>query len=154
MTMLKEEVADLPPHIQKKVKEKQLQEGAKEGARATRDLHAAATSLGHARKVYENAILARSQLHQNWRNFLSDAVRLWQDYAAQFTRDQQERRLQEQIALTKETFFQARQNSAKAHEAAGAVQEINSDEELGEVTAVPSSSAQTITQIGWTWGCS
>ena len=145
-TMLKEDVAELPPHIQKKVKEKQLQEGAKEGARATRDLHAAATSLGHARNAYENAILARSQLHQNWKKFLSDAVqvRLWQDYAAQLT--QQERRLQEQIALTKETFFLARQNSAKAHDAAGAVQEINSDEEFGDVPAAPSSSAQTITE--------
>ena len=143
MTMLRQDVAELPPHIQKAVKETALKEGVKEGARATRDLHTAAKNLGHTRKAYENAILARSQLHSNWRQFLSDAVRLWQDYAVQFTA--QEKKLQEQVAITKEAFLQAKEISAKAHDAAGEVQEI-SDEDPGEGTSVPSAAAVKITE--------
>ena len=144
MTMLKQDVAELPPHIQKMVKETALKDGAKVGARATRDLQAAAKHLGDARKAYENAILARSQLHSNWRQFLSDAIRLWQDYSTQFTA--QEKKLQEQVALTKENFLQAKEISAKAHDAAGEVQEIHSDEDPGEGQSAPSAAAIKITE--------
>jgi hypothetical protein len=81
MTMLRQDVAELPPHIQKAVKESTLKEGVKDGAKASKDLQAAAKNLGSARKAYEASILARSQLHSNWKKFLSDAVSLWQDYA-------------------------------------------------------------------------
>lgn len=144
MTMLKQDVAELPPHIQKAVKETALKDGAKVGARATRDLQTAAKHLGDARKAYENAILARSQLHSNWRQFLSDAIRLWQDYSTQFTA--QEKKLQEQVALTKENFLQAKEISAKAHDAAGEVQEIHSDEDPGEGQSAPSAAAIKITE--------
>ena len=103
--------------IQKAVKETALKEGAKEGARAIEDLEKAGKNLGHARKAFEHAILARSQLHTNWKQFLSDAVRLWQDYAAQLT--EQERKLQEQVTMTREAFQAAKQLSAKAHQVAG-----------------------------------
>ena len=143
MTLLKQEVAELPPHIQKAVKNSALKEGVKDGARATRDLHAAATHLGHMRKAYENAIFARSQLHSNWRKFLSDAVKLWQDYAVQFAA--QEKKLTEQISTTKTAFLEAKDTSAKAQTAAGEVQEI-SDEELGEVTSSTAGAAAKITE--------
>lgn len=143
MTLLKQDVAELPPHIQKAVKESALKEGVKDGARATKDLHAAAKHLGNARKAYENAILARSQLHSNWRQFLSDAIKLWQDYSTQFTN--QEQKLQEQVAATKEAFVQAKEASAKAHDAAGEIQEI-SDEELGEGSSLTSAAASKITE--------
>ena len=139
-TMLKQDVDELPPHIQKKVKESSIKQDAKDGAKATRNLHAAATQLGHKRKAYEQAILARSQLHANWKRFLSDAVKLWQDYAVQFSA--QEKKLTEQVKITKDDFIAAKEESARAHETAGAVQEI-SDEELGEIAN--SSSAQKIT---------
>lgn len=144
MTVLKQDVAELPPHIQKMVKETALKDGVKVGARATRDLQTAAKHLGDARKAYENAILARSQLHSNWRQFLSDAIRLWQDYSTQFTA--QEQKLQEQVAMTKENFLQAKEVSAKAHDAAGEVQEIHSDEDPGEGQSVPSAAATKITE--------
>ena len=130
--------------IQKAVKETALKEGAKEGARAIEDLEKAGKNLGHARKAFEHAILARSQLHTNWKQFLSDAVRLWQDYAAQLT--EQERKLQEQVTMTREAFEAAKQLSAKAHQVAGAVQEIHSDEEFGEVSNAPSASAAQIAE--------
>lgn len=142
MTMLKQDVAELPPHIQKMVKESAMKEGVKDGATATRNLHAAATHLGHMRKAYEEALLARAQLHNNWKKFLSDAVQLWQEYAAQFA--SQEKKLTEQIAASKEAFMEAKASSAKAQELAGEVQEI-SDEEIGEITSVASGSAQKIT---------
>ena len=144
MTMLRQDVAELPLHIQKAVKESTLKEGVKDGAKATKDLQAAAKQLGSARKAYEASILARSQLHSNWKKFLSDAVSLWQDYATQFTA--QERKLQDQVAAAKETFLLAKEASAKAHEAAGAVQEIHSDEEFGDVPNVPSAAAARITE--------
>ena len=143
MTLLKKDVADLPPHIQEAVKNSALKEGVKDGAKATRDLHAAATHLGHMRKAYENAIFARSQLHSNWRKFLSDAVKLWQDYAVQFTA--QEQKLTEQISMTKAAFMEAKEASAKAQVAAGEVQDI-SDEELGEATSTTAGAAAKITE--------
>ena len=79
--MLQQDVADLPPRIQSAVKESTIKNASKDGARATRDLHAAATHLGQKRKAYENAILAHSQLHSKWKRFLSDAVKLWQDFS-------------------------------------------------------------------------
>ncbi|CAL1154087.1 unnamed protein product, partial [Cladocopium goreaui] len=89
MTMLKQDVAVLPPHIQKAVKESAIKE-----------------------------------------------------YAAQFAA--QEQKLAEQITTTKEAFLEAKVSSAKAHEAAGQVQEI-SDEEFGDLTTSTSGSAQKIT---------
>ena len=145
MTLLRQDVADLPPHIQKVVKETAMKDGVKEGAKAIKDLEKAGKNLGHARKAFEQAIMARSQLHKNWRQFLSDAVlRLWQDYAVQFT--EQERKLQEQVMTTREAFHAAKHISAKAHQIAGTVQEIHSDEEFGEITTAPSASAVQITE--------
>lgn len=144
MTMLRQDVAELPPHIQKRVKESALKDGVKDGVKATKDLQAAAKNLGQARKAYEASILARSQLHTNWKKFLSDAVSLWQDYATQFA--EQERKLQDQVAAAKETFMIAKETSAKAHEAAGAVQEIPSDEEFGDAPSAPSNAALKITE--------
>ena len=121
-----------------------MKDGVKEGAKAIKELEKAGKNLGHARKAFEQAILARSQLHKNWRQFLTDAVRLWQDYAAQFT--EQERKLQEQVMTTREAFHAAKQLSAEAHQIAGTVQEIHSDEEFGEIATVPSASAVQITE--------
>ena len=123
LELLQKDVADLPLHIQKAVKETTI----KDTASAQKDLQKAAKNLRAARETYENAILARSQLYTNWKKFLSDAVQLWQDYAQQFT--DQEQKLQEQVARAKEAFAMAKQISARAHETAGAVQEIHSDEE-------------------------
>lgn len=64
------------------------------------------------------------------------AKRGQEDYSTQFAT--QEKKLQDQVASTKDAFLQAKQVSAKAHDAAGEVQEITSDEELGEVPAAPS----------------
>ena len=124
-----------------------MKEAVKEGAKATRDLEVAAKHLGQARKDYENAILARSQLHSNWRHFLSDAVKLWQDYATQFTT--QEKQLQDRVTATKDAFIQAKGVSSKAHDAAGKVQEIDSEEDIDNIETTnqtTSTAAQKITE--------
>ena len=144
MALLKKDVADLPPHIQKAVKDSAAKHSAIDAAQAQKNLQKAAKQLGLARKAYEDAMTARSQLYANWKKFLSDAVRLWEDYAKQFA--DQETKLQERVATAKETFLQAKSTSEQAHHAAGAVQEIDSDEELGEASAAPSQAAQKITE--------
>ena len=137
LELLRKDVAELPLHIQKAVKETVV----KDSAAAQKDLQKAARNLGTARENYENALLARSQLYANWKQFITDAVQLWQDYAKQFT--DQEKKLQEQVASAKEAFALAKQISASAHETAGAVQEIHSDEEeFGDT----SNSAKRITE--------
>jgi hypothetical protein len=52
----------------------------KEGARATKDLHSAVKQLGIARAEVEEAIQARINLIASWKNFLTEAVKTWQDY--------------------------------------------------------------------------
>ena len=141
-TNVRADFARAPVHAEARRGRTAMKEGVKDGATATRNLHAAATHLGHMRKAYEDSLMARAQLHNNWKNFLSDAVKLWQEYAAQFAA--QEKKLSEQISTSKEAFLEAKVSSAKAHETAGEVQEI-SDEEIGEITTAASGSAQKIT---------
>ena len=80
----------------------------KYGQQASTDLHAAVTALDTARNNYDEAVLARSQHHAMWKKVLSDAVQLWQTYAAQFV--DQERKLQEQVSLHKESLIAAKQD--------------------------------------------
>jgi len=140
MSMMRGRQAELPEDMQKKV-QKVL---TKYGQQASTDLHAAVTALDTARNNYDEAVLARSQHHAMWKKFLSDAVQLWQTYAAQFV--DQERKLQEQVSLHKESLIAAKQDLEKSKVAklgAGDVQHIASDEEAEDQDANTSSHAAT-----------
>lgn len=118
--------SELPEDMQKKV-QKVL---TKYGQQTSTDLHAAVTALDNARHNYDQAVLARSQHHAMWKKFLSDAVQLWQTYAAQFM--EQEKKLQHEVNVHKETLISAKkdlENSKMAKLDSGDVQNITSDEE-------------------------
>jgi len=126
MSMMRGRQSELPEDMQKKV-QKVL---TKYGQQTSTDLHAAVTALDNARHNYDQAVLARSQHHAMWKKFLSDAVQLWQTYAAQFM--EQEKKLQHEVNVHKETLISAKkdlENSKMAKLDSGDVQNITSDEE-------------------------
>ena len=101
--------ADMRHQMQKMAK--------KEGARATKDLHSAVKQLGIARAEVEEAIQARINLIASWKNFLSEAVKTWQDYTVLF--QTQERGLQARIQEAQENFAQAKIQAAESQAVAG-----------------------------------
>eukprot|EP00435_Cladocopium_sp_Y103_P008066 s1027_g2.t1 len=120
--------ADLPPDMQKRVKDFSRIEGAK----LTKDLQEAATILGEARTELEEALAARAQHIGTWKLFLAEAVKNWTEYGNLF--DAHERSLQARIAQAKIQFQEARDCVEESKVAAGAVttrvQEISDDEDL------------------------
>ena len=101
--------ADMRHQMQKMAK--------KEGARATKDLHSAVKQLGIARAEVEEAIQARINLIASWKNFLSEAVKTWQDYTVLF--QTQERGLQARIQEAQENFTQAKIQAEESQAVAG-----------------------------------
>ena len=101
--------ADMRHQMQKMAK--------KEGAKATKDLHSAVKQLGIARAEVEEAIQARINLIASWKNFLTEAVKTWQDYTVLF--QTQERGLQARIQEAQESFAQAKVQAAESQAVAG-----------------------------------
>ena len=89
----------------------------KEGARATKDLHTAVKQLGIARAEVEEAIQARINLIASWKNFLTEAVKTWQDFTVLF--QTRERGLQTRIQEAQENFAQAKVQAAESQAVAG-----------------------------------
>lgn len=111
----------------------QLQKMAKkEGARATKDLHSAVKQLGIARAEVEEAIQARINLIASWKNFLSVAVKTWQDYTVLF--QTQEKGLQARIQEAQDNFAQAKIQAAESQAVAGklTIEIKDEDEDLTE----------------------
>lgn len=104
----------------------------KEGAKATKDLHSAVKQLGIARSEVEEAIQARINLIASWKNFLSEAVKTWQDYTVLF--QTQERGLQARIQEAQENFAQAKIQAAESQAVAGklTIEIKDEDEDLVE----------------------
>ena len=80
MNYLKKRGPDLPQDVSQKVQEFTK----KDGAQAKKDLQVAARELGQAKDELEAAIQARVNLVASWKNFLTDAVKTWQEYAQLF----------------------------------------------------------------------
>lgn len=104
----------------------------KEGARATKDLHSAVKQLGIARAEVEEAIQARINLIASWKNFLSVAVKTWQDYTVLF--QTQEKGLQARIQEAQDNFAQAKIQAAESQAVAGklTIEIKDEDEDLTE----------------------
>ena len=123
----------------------QMQKMAKkEGARATKDLHSAVKQLGIARAEVEEAIQARINLIASWKNFLTEAVKTWQDYTVLF--QTQERGLQARIQEAQESFAQAKIQAAESQAVAGklTIEIKDEDEDLEEGQASTDLSAGKI----------
>eukprot|EP00435_Cladocopium_sp_Y103_P036473 s3265_g9.t1 len=113
-------VADMRQKMQKITK--------KEGARATKDFHSAVRSHGFARSELEEALQARSNLISEWRAFIQNAVRTWQEYAGLF--QQQEINLQKRIQEAQEKFDTAKRQVDESRIEAGKITiEIKDDDE-------------------------
>ena len=99
---------------------------------------------GHCPQQLRRGCACQESTSCDVEKFLSDAVQLWQTYAAQFV--DQERKLQEQVSLHKESLIAAKQDLEKSKVAklgAGDVQHIASDEEAEDQDANTSSNAAT-----------
>lgn len=116
----------------------------KYGKQSTKDLHAAVTALDRSREDYDSAVLARSQHHASWKKFLADAVQLWQSYADQFV--EQEKKLQEQVATTRENFLCAKADLENAKLDAGEVLNT-SDEEVMDRDSAANAGTSTASKL-------
>lgn len=103
----------LPPELQNMVNDAAI----KEGQQQTKQLHAVVTAHGKARKELQQAQLARYNLHNAWRGFLSQAVTQWQGYSAQFL--EQEKQMNERVNAAMEALESAKESLAKAKSTAG-----------------------------------
>ena len=123
MNYLKKRGPDLPQDVSQKVQEFTK----KDGAQAKKDLQVAARELGQAKDELEAAIQARVNLVASWKNFLTDAVKTWQEYAQLF--QSQEKDHQDRITSAKEIFVMAKTNVDEAKTVMGDVVEINDKDE-------------------------
>ena len=143
MNYLKKRGPDLPQDVTQKVQEL----SKKDGAQAKKDLQVAAKELGQAKDELEAAIQARVNVVASWKNFLTDAVETWQEYAALF--QSQEKDHQDRISAAKEIFTPAKVNVDEANEIAGDVIEIKDEEEdfQGPANLVTSDKIKESTQL-------
>ena len=113
MAALKKHSDTLPAELQTMVNEAAI----KEGQQQTKQLHAVVAAHGRARKELQQAQLARFNLHNAWRGFLSQAVTQWQGYSAQFL--DQEKQMNARVTTAMEALEQAKESLAKAKSTAG-----------------------------------
>ena len=105
---------DLPADVQALMTEVQLRDGQNE----RKQLHAAVTQHGKAKKEIQEAQQARHLMHSAWRNFLSQSVEQWEKYTSQFI--EQEKVLTERVKAAHENLAIAKANLTNCKVAVGA----------------------------------
>lgn len=113
MSMLKKHNESLPAELQAMVNDVAMKDGQSE----TKQMHSAVAAHGRAKKEFQQAQLARFNLHAAWRGFLSQAVAQWQTYSDQFVA--QEKQMTERVSAALEALEQAKLNLATMKTAAG-----------------------------------
>ena len=93
----------LPDDVQQELRTLKV----KEEKDQNKELNQAVKGLRKARKGLQEAFEARSQLHTQWRNFLSLSVTQWQGFTSQF-------QAQEKVAMTRVAEAQQTLQEAKA----------------------------------------
>lgn len=111
LSSLKKDHDKLSPENQELVKNLTVKEEKDE----EKELQSAAKSLGRARRDLQEAMEARTGLHQQWRKFLSMSVEQWKNFTTEF--QQQEQASIQTIQLAKEALAQAKQNLDVSKEA-------------------------------------
>ena len=119
VTALKKHKDSLPEDVQQLMQEVNTRSGQQEA----KQLHAAVSQHGRARKELQEAQAARHQMHSAWRNFLSQSVDQWNAYTQKFM--EQEKQLTDRVQLAKELLAQAKLHLTGCQTAAGA--EVKSD---------------------------
>ena len=136
---------ELPEDVQNDLKDVCV----KEAKSNRKTLHLAVNAMDDARQVYDDAVRARSQLHSQWKGFLAESLKLWQQYTVSFQTQEQE--LTARIQQAKDAFVQARDamNAAKL-DAANMVPVddktvmVSDDEEIKDLKDVPMAAAERI----------
>ena len=131
---LKKNAEELPPEVQTALQMMQAQEGQQ----TVKNAHKALASVNQARKENEAAIIARAQLHTEWKKFLSDSVEKWQAYSQRFM--ESETMLAEKVNATKEALRQARLRSKEA------VEKLDEGEDKDRMDAVEVSDGEEETK--------
>ena len=103
----------LPDDVQALMKDVAIRSGQEE----TKQLHAAVTQHGKAKKEVADAQAARLHMHTTWKNFLAQSVQQWTTYTNQFV--SQEKHLMERLKLAQETLALAKENLGSCKSAAG-----------------------------------
>ena len=126
LAALKKASSDLPPEVQSAMRGMQQDDGRQ----LTKQLHAAVSQLGSAKKSLGDLTSARANLHQCWSAFLETAITRWQKYAEEFA--QQDKDLASQIEKAKESVKTCKENFRALQKLEGATKEeteVISDEE-------------------------
>ena len=119
VTALKKHKDKLPEYVQQLIQE----ENSKSGQQETKQLDAAVSQHGRAKKEMQEAQASRHQMHSAWRNFLSQSVDQWNAYTQKFM--EQEKQLTDRVQIAKEMLAQAKQNLLGCQHAVGG--EIRTD---------------------------
>eukprot|EP00434_Breviolum_minutum_P019943 symbB.v1.2.017596.t1/scaffold1362.1/size123397/3 len=142
LSALKKASADLPPDVQAAMQKLNQDDGKT----MTKQLHAAVSNLGNAKKSLAELSLARANLHTGWNSFLEAAITRWQRYSEEFT--QQDQDLAGQIEKAKEAVKVCKENFRSLQKSEGVAKddtaEVISDEE--ELT-VPSKVDEHMSQM-------
>jgi len=119
----------LPEDVQQEMKSIQV----KEEKEQNKELNLAVKGLRKARKELQESFEARSQLHLQWRSFLSLSVTQWQGFTSQF--QAQEHAAMTRISEAQQTLREAKAQLASSKEiadlaAANAVENATADVDL------------------------
>ena len=103
----------LPEDVQAMMKDVSIRSGQEE----TKQLHAAVSQHGRAKREIADAHAARLNMHVAWKNFLSHSVQQWTAYTNQFMT--QEKELMERLKVAQENLVIAKENLSNSQLAAG-----------------------------------
>ena len=105
----------LPDDVQALMKDVSIRAGQQE----TKQLHAAVSQHGRAKREIADAQAARLNMHVAWKNFLSQSVQQWTAYTNQFM--SQEKQLMDRLQAAQENLAVAKENLSSSQLAAGVV---------------------------------
>jgi hypothetical protein len=104
---------NLPDDVQALMKDVSIRTGQEE----TKQMHAAVSQHGRAKREVADAQSARLHMHQAWKNFLAQSVQQWTAYTNQFMT--QEKELMDRLKLAQENLIIAKDNLGSCKSAAG-----------------------------------
>ena len=110
---------ELPPDVQALMSEVNVKAGQDE----TKQVHAAVTQHGKAKKEIQEAQQARHKMHSAWRNFLSQSVEQRKKYTSQFI--EQEKILTERVKAAHENLALAKTTLANCKIAVGVAETMH-----------------------------
>lgn len=139
MSILKKNGEQLPEEVKAAMKEM----AAKDGRQQTKELHAAVTNLGFARKEMEAALQDREQLHCAWQSYVHDAILRWETWTQEFTT--QDTAMSVRIQEAQEALQTARAAFVEQKANAGVPIEVDQEEDEDELR--PATDSQIAEQM-------